>query len=597
MWADNETSIDLLGFDFLVDSLEVILTDPRLLPVTVGVTGDWGSGKSSLMGMTKARLEADEYKGKFPCVAFSPWRFEDYEDIKVALMTAILDRLDTEVQANKDLKDKIGDRLSDLRMKAQSIGAIKALVTGGATLAGADPGSAALAGQAAEVAAAKEDDKQQSARAYESVAEFHAEFAEVMDSIDDEIQALVVFIDDLDRCSVETIVDTFEAVRLFLHAPGTAYVVGAHQRIIQSALDDRYPAHGEGDENLGRDYLEKMLQVMVTVPPLSEPEAETYVNLLFAELHAPEKFDELVDRAREVRNKNRLAVAMNAGIAKEVIGEPSDGLAEAFALTEQIAVPLVRGLRGNPRQIKRFLNTLLLRQRTAAKRDIDLKPAILAKLMVLETARDLAPFEQLFEWQLAADGAPAELEAGERLARGEDVEDVPEEVKNWANKKEVKDWLQLEPQLAGEVLSPYFSFSRDRLSPAAPAARLSLELQQLLARMRSETDALRGGAVDEVAALESPALQEVAGAIFDAARRDPSSSAMNAAASLASKVSDVADEFFSTLDQVQANRIPIALAPQLMTLFPGDARATATLDRWATDGPKRLQDAVQQARK
>ncbi len=597
MWADNETSIDLLGFDFLVDSLEVVLTDPRLLPVTVGVTGDWGSGKSSLMAMTKNRLEADEHEGKFPCVAFSPWRFEDYQDIKAALMTAVLDRLDAEVEANKALGEKIGKSLGDLRAKAHSIGVMRTLVTGGGVMAGLGPQEAALAGHAAEVVTAKKDDGEDRVSAYESVAEFHTQFADMMNAVEGEIQVLVVFIDDLDRCSTQTIVDTFEAVRLFLHAPGTAYVIGAHQRIVQAALDDRYPSHKEGDENLGRDYLEKMLQVMVTVPPLSEPEAETYVNLLFAELHGSEKFDELLQRAREERNKNHLAVAMNAGIAKEVIGKPSESLGEAFALTEQIAVPLAKGLRGNPRQIKRFLNTLLLRQRTAAKRDIELKPAILAKLMVLETARDLAPFEQLFEWQLAADGIPSELDVAERLARDEKVDDAPSEVEVWASKKEVKDWLQLDPPLAGEVLSPYFSFSRDRLSPAAPAARLSPELQQLLARMRSDTDAIQGGAVDEATGLDSAQLQEIAGAIFDVARRDPSSPAMSAAASLASKAEDVADQFFSTLEQIQANRIPMALAPQLMTLFPGDGRANTMLDRWDEAGPTKLRKAVRQARK
>jgi predicted KAP-like P-loop ATPase len=73
MWADNETRIDLLGFDFLVDELLVILRDPRLLPVTVGVAGDWGSGKTSLICMTE---EALHDVPKFLSVSFSPWRFE-----------------------------------------------------------------------------------------------------------------------------------------------------------------------------------------------------------------------------------------------------------------------------------------------------------------------------------------------------------------------------------------------------------------------------------------------------------------------------------------------------------------------------------------
>ncbi len=56
MWADNETDVDLLGFDFLVDTLLVALTEPRLLPLTAGLLGDWGSGKSSLLRITRKEL-------------------------------------------------------------------------------------------------------------------------------------------------------------------------------------------------------------------------------------------------------------------------------------------------------------------------------------------------------------------------------------------------------------------------------------------------------------------------------------------------------------------------------------------------------------
>src|SRR6266536_4919147 len=91
MWPDNETDVDLLGFDILADGLIVALTEPRLLPLTVGVLGDWGSGKSSLMGLACAELKAEAAAGtRYVCVRFSPWQYEDYDDVKVALMAAVL---------------------------------------------------------------------------------------------------------------------------------------------------------------------------------------------------------------------------------------------------------------------------------------------------------------------------------------------------------------------------------------------------------------------------------------------------------------------------------------------------------------------------
>lgn len=49
MWSDNETSEDLLGFKVHADLLIDVIRDDTVLPVTVGVFGDWGSGKSSIL--------------------------------------------------------------------------------------------------------------------------------------------------------------------------------------------------------------------------------------------------------------------------------------------------------------------------------------------------------------------------------------------------------------------------------------------------------------------------------------------------------------------------------------------------------------------
>ena len=57
VWSDNEADIDLLGFDHLKTAVLSIISDSALLPATIGVYGDWGSGKSSLMRMVEADLK------------------------------------------------------------------------------------------------------------------------------------------------------------------------------------------------------------------------------------------------------------------------------------------------------------------------------------------------------------------------------------------------------------------------------------------------------------------------------------------------------------------------------------------------------------
>jgi hypothetical protein len=88
------------------------------------------------------------------------------------------------------------------------------------------------------------------------------------------------------------------------------------------------------------------------------------------------------------RRQGQFAVAMNYGIAKDALeadgGTVSPELTADFTIANRIAPTLSRGLRGNPRQLKRFLNTMLLRLETARRRSVNLDPAILAKLMVLE---------------------------------------------------------------------------------------------------------------------------------------------------------------------------------------------------------------------
>ncbi|WP_324276954.1 KAP family P-loop NTPase fold protein [Blastococcus brunescens] len=277
-----------MGFDELVDELVVALTTPNLLPLTVGILGDWGSGKSSLLRITRRELEAEtDENGMCPylCVDFSPWLYEDYEDVKTALMRQVLEACRARATAPEALEtvERLGRFARLLGRQSRTVGrlaltaapAALPLVLGMPDMGLADATTSAVQGVAQAVAPlatdALKDEAEPPAENDEirDLPAFRDEFKKLIASLDG-VDAAVVFVDDLDRCLPETVVDTFEAIRLFLNSPQTAYVVAASREIVESAIDSRYPGLAREDgRGIGHDYLEKMLQFQVSVPPLS----------------------------------------------------------------------------------------------------------------------------------------------------------------------------------------------------------------------------------------------------------------------------------------------------------------------------------------
>lgn len=652
MWADNEADLDLLGFDYLVDGLVVALTEPRLLPLTVGVLGDWGSGKSSLMTLagnevaaelSKTDVEGQEPKPKYLVVEFSPWQHEDYDDVKVALMTAILDSLHEnapELAAEIGRARKFIDRLKRIGRRSGRLGATIAADATPIVLQlvapDLDPGAAQIAAIAATTAAAEAkgaladpppqtSDEDNDVEVPNDIKAFRTLFGGLVEAAP--YEAVVVLIDDLDRCLPETVVDTFEAIRLFLNTPRTAYVLALNQTVVESAIDSRYPDLKKDDgAGIGRDYLEKMLQLKVAIPPLSAPEAETYINLLFAELHLEGgDFDKAREAAEKIRATGDLRVAFNLGIATDALGAVPEALVRDLTWAAEVTPVLGTSLRGNPRQLKRFLNNLLLKYRSAARRKIDLELPILAKLMVLEDQYK-SDFQKLFDWEMAASGKSPEMSEAEDHARSSSAPaptpvaakkstssatatttpakstqaspPAPTDAQTWANKTHIADWLRIEPPLKGVDLRKYFTYSRDKLSFGVSASRLTPALQTLLIGAQSDVDAMRRSFHPAVKGLDSTERAQLVEALLDRAQRNPSGIAFRAALELGEQNSDVVQQICDALKRISPAVIPPQMATAVPRRLPADhPDVMALLDSWEASGTPALKAAVASARK
>src|SRR3954451_16798009 len=85
--SDNETKVDLLNYEAIAKTIVQLLRERPDHPITIGVHGDWGAGKSSVLEMVEAGLEQQE---KVLCLKFNGWRFQGFEDAKIALIEGIV---------------------------------------------------------------------------------------------------------------------------------------------------------------------------------------------------------------------------------------------------------------------------------------------------------------------------------------------------------------------------------------------------------------------------------------------------------------------------------------------------------------------------
>jgi predicted KAP-like P-loop ATPase len=321
MWSDNETAVDLLGYKHLVSAVTSIVRTDGLLPATIGVFGDWGGGKSSLLKMVEEELAKDK---DTLVLTFNGWLFEGYEDAKSALMGVVLD----EITAKRPMDEKAKATLKKLIKRVNWFRVVGTALKHGAAFALGGPAglgltvAADVAGYVKQLAtesgaAVKEVDletvsqfitEESGQEARKAIREFREDFKTLLHET--HLKRLVVLIDDLDRCLPDSIIEILEAIKLFLFVDRTAFVIGADERLVRYAVRRRFPELPGDSVGVANEYLEKLIQYPVRIPALDNAEMETYVNLLFASKAPllPNQFEKVRQHVLNVSAQSLLSV-------------------------------------------------------------------------------------------------------------------------------------------------------------------------------------------------------------------------------------------------------------------------------------------------
>lgn len=486
MWPDKETEIDYLNFGYMVDMIVDIATNRDLSPLTIGLYGDWGSGKSSLMKLAQKKIEEKNIEIekkkdsiKTLCIEFNGWLFEGYEDTKTSLCGVILDALADEKRFSKEIIDDAKSLIKKIDFnkilgKGVKYGLDFFLTGGIGALTDLTLSSvlSSIKTNVGEVQAKdleeilnkfKKDDKTRT-----EIKNFREEFKQLLKKSN--VENVVVFIDELDRCLPDTVLEVFEAMRLFLFVEGMSFVIGADERLIQYSIKSKYKEVPGNNLDIGKEYLEKVIQYPLCIPQLTQAEVNQYIACLLLKrtLADDEKFNKILGIV--------YTLAPNQEFSMELINNQAPELAATcksdMALARQISSVLAPSINGNPRQCKRFLNTLYMRLELSKARNVDLDKNILAKLMLAEYFNP-----EFFKAVTKSENR----ELFKAYEKGEELnDDNPFTV--WKEKDWVKRWMQNGTRLDEEKLDKYVYFAdvknrygQSNLDMLSPTARKCYE--------------------------------------------------------------------------------------------------------------------------
>ena len=519
LWSDEPSPVDLLAFGAVAETAVEAVLDDALDPIALGISGPWGSGKSTVLKLIQAELasrgvvNADE---QILVVETDPWRYDPDVGAKATLILEVLNALSRELQKHEGVTQDVEGALRRLAKRVNWVKALTLAARSSITLQlpGIDDLSSLINGD--DVGGDPEP---------RNLEEFRQDFAELLaDEQLGHVRRVVVLVDDLDRCLLDTVVDTLETMRLFLSVPKMSFVIAADEDRVADALRERYPAANgsTGDtEEPARLYLHKIVQTTLRLPALSRFDTEAYLLLLLLQRKVENpltesQFEQIVGGCTELRiaggTIDSIEIPENLDIATEI----------QFAA--RMTPILYEKLRGRPRRVKRFLNDLNVRSAIAERRGIELDASVVAKLMVLEL---LLPeeFDMVLRWlargelrrqltrlgEFAGRSIPAENTDG--VKDQESVDDTSKKPRskdgkstsNEPDEESGKDekftdnlirWAKLPPSLEDIDLSPYLHLAASFAGTPLIDSGLPERLRDVAANLLSASRASQKSVTD-----------------------------------------------------------------------------------------------------
>lgn len=435
-YSDQPTTTDELGFKGSADALLGLINAVELedTPLTIGIFGPWGSGKTSLMQMLHQQLDSN----RFIPIWFDAWRYSQEDALWRALLLAVVEALrnqllndderllslvqhqaassntPTDAPDKSDLKaarQRLTGQLDDLvlslyrSVEREELGGIEinwreatkttaniavrlglSFLPVVGTLANAVDKARESFGSGEDADRLVDIFQRERSKIYrEQVRSLEQFYGTLKELVEQWIVAadlrLIIFIDDLDRCLPDQSIGVLEAIKVFLDLRSCLFVLGVDRAVIERGIRIRYKEFAVDEPAGTPDQPSRVFPI----------EGRDYLEKI---VQVPFDLPPIETIAIERFLKSRLTAI--------------DGVSPGDV--NMVAYSMSIGLLPNPRKVKRAMNTFRLLHSLAQTHQRTLNLPLLAKLVVLQNS---APslYEQVIK-------EPVWLQHLEQAARG-----------------------------------------------------------------------------------------------------------------------------------------------------------------------------------
>lgn len=341
---DDFSNVDQIGYsEYSAGLVEMIRSVDAKGSFTIGVFGQWGQGKTSMLRQIEYELNQLKIDSGSDILTawFNPWQFTAEEHIIIPFFHTLASYLEEYKIQNEKRGKKIGKKVVNFLKVLSHVPValayglqegIKIPLTLTSILGGPGGISFNLKEVITEVSRKKEEIRQESGPEIQKlVAQYESMYYRMISQLQaasgDMQLKVVIFIDDLDRCLPEKAVELLEGLKVLLDIPGFVFVIGVAREVIQQGIRVRYRelyADNQKAPFLEQDYLDKIIQFPFTLPPPDTGRLKTMIAGYLENLPQAQPYLDTIQKALGINPRSLKRFINNLSYAFWVSNKKED---------------------------------------------------------------------------------------------------------------------------------------------------------------------------------------------------------------------------------------------------------------------------------